>query len=178
MANRSLYLTIFIMLLFAAWTLLPVSGIFFQKSDAYASGITACPSGRMFVRLTGWSLNDKMPRGTASFDEKSRQLEVTVDSVNLPDGRRLAVLVGDDRIGEMEALKGGSAGATLTRSLKEGDRVRVFDGERPIVSGNLACDNSQPLQTPTPSPTASPTPLPSVTPTATPEPTITPGGKP
>ena len=161
-----------------AWIAAPVFSIL--KTDAAtpaAAAIAPCPSGRSAARLTGWMMNNKMPVGKASYDEQSQRLEVSVDSVSLPDGHQLAVLVGDNRIGELKALSGGSAAATINRIVKEGSRVRVLDDDRPVVSGNLVCDNSQPAPTvppsPTPTPTVSPTPEPTVTPPPTPAPSPT-----
>lgn len=131
-----------------------------------------CPSGRYSAKLTGWMMDGKTPFGTADYDQNTRRLEVTVSSVALADGTNLSVLIADDRIGEMAPLKDGSAVTTITRELPEGARVRVFHGERPIVSANLVCVAAPAATpTPTPTPTASPTATPSPSPTMTPSPT-------
>ena len=160
------------------WIAAPVFSIL--KTDAAtpaSAAIAPCPSGRSVARLTGWMMNNKMPVGKAIYDQQSQKLEVSVNSVALPDGSQLSVLAGDNRIGELKALTGGSAAATINRNLKEGSRVRILDNDRPVVSGNLVCDNSQPAPTvpppPTPSPTVSPTPGPTVSPSPTPAPSPT-----
>jgi hypothetical protein len=135
----------------------------------------ACPSGHSAARLTGWMLNGKRPVGTAKYNEATKTLEVEVKAVALPDGKRLNILIGDDRIGEMEPLEGGSARVVLMRALRDKARVRVFDEDRPLVSANLKCV-AAPTPAPTPMPTATPTPPPTPTPSPTPvpEPTLLP----
>lgn len=167
----------FVVLAAFAWTVSPVLGHFNLTPNDDNKKVAPCPSGHSVARLTGWMLNEKMPIGTAHYDEAAQKLEVSVDSVGLPDGSRLTVLNGDDRIGELSALAAGKATVTVTGALKQGDRVRILQGDRPIVSGNLKCDAS--AATPTPSPTASPTATPSPTAspsvTPTPSPTLQPG---
>ena len=168
-------LVLFAAISVAAWIAFPISGMFAVRADDHH---TPCPSGRAVARLTGWSMNGTIPRGTAVYDEKSRMLEVTVESVSLADGQQLRVSIGDDRIGNLAALKSGASTASLTHDLKAGDRVRVLDDDRPIVSGNLKCDETvaaaTPTVTPTPSPTMTPTPSPSATPTPAPTPNVEP----
>jgi len=67
-----------------------------------------------------------------------------VDQVSLPDGTKLEVLVGDKKVGELDGLaKGESKGQiTLEKDLAAGDRVRILNDKRPVVSGNLTCDSS------------------------------------
>ena len=181
MMNRFRANTLVLVFAALAWIASPVYNIFeFIGAEAAPNTIEPCPSGRAAARLTGWMLNEKMPVGKANYNEKSQKLDVAVESVALPDGRKLNVLIGDDRVGELGSLTNGSATGAITRNIKEGSRVRVLDGERPIVSGNLVCDNAEPAPTvppspsPTPSPTETPTPDPSVTPTPSPSPTLSP----
>lgn len=152
----------------------PVVGYF----AAYGTSpqFQTCTSGKMSAKLTGWMLNNKMPSGTAEYDESTRQLKVTVSGVAVADGTELDVLIGDDRVGKMPGLKNQTADATISlqQSLKAGDRVRVFNDERPIVSQNLACV----AVTPTPTPPATPTPNPTVTPVPTVTPTPAPPATP
>src|SRR5688572_26356790 len=114
------------------WVSLP---FFVERSSA--SVPLACSSGQFEARLTGWVLNNKTPKGEATYDDTTKQLNVSIESVALPDGRTLDVLIGDRRIGQIAGLKDGTAKGTVTQDLSEGDRVRIFDAERPIVSGNL-----------------------------------------
>lgn len=177
MKTRSFSGAIIILLAAIAWISVPVYSSFISRTDA-GPAATQCQSGKLFARLTGWTLNNNTPSGTAIFDEKTRQLTIAVESVALPDGNKLSVHVGDDEIGEFETLKKGSATITITQNLSEGARVRVLDDDRPVVSGNLVCEKVQPTptpsMTPTPSPTVTPSPFPTATPTVTPAPTVSP----
>ena len=144
------------------------------------NSIQQCPSGQAAAKLTGWPLNGKNPVGDAKYDEVKQVLEVSVDLVALPDGRVLSILIGEDRIGEMQPLKDGKSSGSVTRAVPHDARVRVFDADRPIVSANLRCveatqppANPQPTVTPWPSPSASPSPSPS--PSASPSPSPSPG---
>jgi hypothetical protein len=132
---------------------------------------SACPSGRSAARLTGWMLNNKTPVGKASFDEGTKSLEVTVESVALPDGTRLSVLIGEEKIGDMEPLKDGSARVVLTRAVADQARVRVLNADRPIVSANLQCVTTPATSAPTPTPSVSPSPVQTLSPGPTVEPT-------
>lgn len=167
----------------AAWIALPVFSHLISASGKLDDRRSQCPSGKFEAKLTGWSLGGKFPSGTATFDADTNQLEVAVESVDLPDGKVLAVLIGDDRIGEMGSLNKGSARGIINRTLAEGDRVRVFDADRPIVSGSLTCvaaPVTTPTQSPSVMPTASPTmsPSPTSSPSPTPTPSQTPGPSP
>src|SRR5687767_7441610 len=88
-----------------------VATVVAEDSRNYLAGIAAessiCPSGQSSARLTGWMLNNKTPMGTATYTESGKNLEVTVSAVNLPDGTRLSVLDGENRIGELSPLKSG-----------------------------------------------------------------------
>jgi hypothetical protein len=136
----------------------------FRESDV-------CESGIFSADLTGWALEGETPRGKALYNASQRRLEVEVTNVKLNEGLVLDVRIGDDKIGQMEPLKGGSAKTSITvnESLTEDSRVRVFNDEVPILSANLRCEK---LATPTPSPI--PTATPSVTPSLSPTPTTTP----
>lgn len=154
------------------WTAIP-------SVDATANaGEQTCGSGKYEANLTGWPMDGKYPAGSAAFDQQSGQLTVSVTSVPLPDGTTLNVLIGDDRIGELEPIKNGEAKAVITGSDKvEGDsRVRVLNKEVPVVSGNLTCVEVVP--TPTVSPTASPSPTVSPTVSPSPAPTVSPSPSP
>ena len=167
----------------AAWIALPVFSDLISASAKTDYRVAQCPSGKFEAKLTGWSLGGKFPSGSATFDAGTNQLEVSVESVNLPDGKILTVLIGEDRIGEMGSLSKGSARGTISRTLTDGDRVRVFDADRPIVSGSLTCvaaPVTTPTQTPSPMPTPSPTmsPSPTLSPSPTPTPSETPDPSP
>jgi hypothetical protein len=159
-------------IIFAAtlvWLGFPVHDAISRGSARTTEVATTCPSGHSEARLTGWVLNNKTPSGVATYNESARLLEVSVDSVGLPDGTVLLVFSGDDRIGQLPPLKDGAATGTITRSLAEGARVRVIDDDRPIVSANLECTD-----VPTAVPTASPSPTTGPTATATPSPSPSP----
>jgi hypothetical protein len=160
-------------------TLAIVAWIGLPTSFSFDIQTAACPSGLSQANLTGWMLNGKMPSGTASYNSNTKQLDVSVESIGLPDGTTLQVLKGDDRIGQIGPLVGGKANGTVTAVLDDGARVRVFDGERPLVSANLVCVAATPTptstETPTPTPTQTQTPTPTPTPTVTPSPTVSPG---
>ena len=173
----------------ATWMSLPLAYGIMPGSQSVAEGGAQCPSGKFTARLTGWAIDGRLPSGSATFDTATNRLEVTVESVNLPDGKVLSVLIGEERIGDIGTLTGNSAKGSIGRTVKEGDRVRVFDADRPIVSGNLVCvaapavtvgPTASPVTTPTPSPSpttsiSSPTPSPSPTATASPTPSPSPG---
>lgn len=176
-----------ILFLAAAVIIWIASPVYSSLNNISGPRADSCPSGRSEARLTGWMFNNKMPIGLAVYDEKTKQLEVKITNVALPDGERLNILIGFDRIGETSALAGGAATTVVTQTLKEGDRVSIFEGERALVSANLACVKSTADPTPTPAPTASPSPttspspaptsspmpVPPATPTATPMPSPT-----
>ena len=172
--------SVLMILVLALWSAVPVTDSLFGQTGAQ------CPSGHSEARLTGWPLNGKTPSGTAKFNESTQVLEVSVKGVALPDGTVLTVFIGDDRIGQLEPLKDGIASGTITRSIPDASRVRVFSSERPLVSANLACVAAPkvtatvspaitPTVTPTVSPSVSPTPTPTATETPTPSPTVSPG---
>lgn len=165
---------IFTFIAVSIWLSLPLFSFLAVHAEDSRLPTAVCPTGKLSVRLTGWTLNGKMPTGFAEFSTKDKQLKVSVDSVVLDDGTKLDVLIGDDKIGEIEGLKNGTAKASLnpTEVIKEGSRVRVFNDERPIVSANLACDNSAPSPSVSPSmaPTVSPTTSPSAAPSLSPSP--------
>jgi hypothetical protein len=104
-----------------------------------------CASGRSTAKLTGWEFQGATPNGTAAYNAETRELNVTVASVNLDDGVKLRVYIDDDRIGEMNALAAGKAETVIkvTKGLSSGDRVRVFYDDRPLVSGGLVCDGAE-----------------------------------
>jgi hypothetical protein len=138
-----------------------------------------CPSGHAGAKLTGWQLNKKMPLGTASYVESTKNLKVDVSSVDLPNGTVLSVYVDENRIGDMPPLADGVASVVLSHAVPDGARVRVLSADRPIVSANLQCvdapkavPTTNPRSTPTPRPTQAPSPSPTSTPL--PSPTLQP----
>ncbi|HTK38622.1 MAG TPA: hypothetical protein VL325_09030 [Pyrinomonadaceae bacterium] len=145
--KRSLYSRISgvgILALLAA-IILPLS--FYSSLNAQSSRQAAddgCSSGKLSASLTGWMMDNEMPTGAAGFDADKKQLSVSVESVKLPDGTKLEVLIGDKKVGELNGLaKGESKGQiTLDRDLSAGDRIRILNDKRPVVSGNLTCDAS------------------------------------
>ena len=176
MVIHPLIKTIIVVIALAAWSVIPLTDRLFGQAGAQ------CPSGHSEARMTGWPLNGKTPSGTAKFNESTRVLEIFVKDVALADGKVLTVLIGDDRIGQLEPLKDGMASGTITRSIPDAARVRVFDADRPLVSANLVCvaatavmPTISPVETPSATPTSSPTSTPTPTPTPTPSPTVSPG---
>lgn len=167
-------LWLLIILAVMAWIAIPVVNSAAERSNLG----DVCASGQLSATLTGWPMDGKYPTGSAEYNLASKQLTVTAASVPLGDGTKLAVLIGDDRIGEMEPLKGGVAKAVITvnRDIGEDSRVRVLNGEMPIVSANLSCDAAAATPTPTPtaSPTVSPTPFGSPSPSPSVSPTVSP----
>ncbi len=109
-----------------------------------------CPSGKMTANLTGWTLNNMIPKGTASYEESTKQLKISLESVKLDDGTVLTIESDDDKIGEVTSLKDGNAEASINVAdgLKEKDRIRIVEDERPIVSGNLTCAAQSSKDTP------------------------------
>ena len=140
--KRSLYsrpLWVGILALVAA-IVLPLS--FHSSLKAQTTGADdGCTNGKLSASLTGWMMNNEMPNGTAGFDADKNQLSVSVESVKLPDGTKLEVLIGDKKIGELESLAKGEAKGqiTLDKDLSEGSRVRILNDKRPVVSGNMVC---------------------------------------
>ena len=173
--------TVILVIGLTIWALIPLVDQFYGIPEAPIVAGNACPSGQASAQLTGWSLNGKMPSGSAKYTEATKQLEVAVASISLPNGKVLSVFIGEDRIAELPPLKDGMTEGTITRALEDGARVRVFDGDRPLLSANLKCDEA-PVASPTPSPTtsttptASPTAMPTVSPTTSPTamPTVSP----
>ncbi len=115
--------------------------LMFVGISAAGNGILQdCTGGKLSANLTGWSLNDMMPRGSASFDSAAGRLDVTVEMVGLSDGTKLHIFNGDRKVGDLDALKDGKASVSLTGvKLDPSERVRVTGDERPIVSGKLIC---------------------------------------
>jgi len=124
--------------------ILPLSFFSSLKAQTTQSVDDTCTSGKLSASLTGWMMKNQMSNGTAAFDADKNQLSVMVDQVSLPDGTKLEVLVGDKKVGELDGLaKGESKGQiTLEKDLAAGDRVRILNDKRPVVSGNLTCDSS------------------------------------
>ena len=141
---------------------------------------STCPSGHSGAKLTGWQLNNKMPLGTASYIEATKDLRVEVTSVGLPNGTVLSVFVDETRAGDMSPLIDGTASVVLNQLVPDGARIRVLSADRPIVSANLQCVDAPkgattaPRSTPTPRPTRAPSPSPSPTSTPVPSPTLQP----
>jgi hypothetical protein len=164
------------------WTSIPLLKEIRSTERVRAEPVAQCPSGHAEARLTGWTLNGKTPVGLAKYDEATGLLEVSVDAVSLADGKVLSILIGEDRVGELQPLKDGKATGTITRQLADNARVRVFDADRPIVSANLQCVAAAAAPTvspsPSPSPSASASPSPSASPTISPGPSTTPNPDP
>jgi hypothetical protein len=61
--------------------------------------------------------------------------------VKLDDGTQLTIESDNDKIGEVTTLKDGKAETSIkvADGLKEKDRIRIKEADRPIVSGNLMC---------------------------------------
>ena len=141
--KRSLYsrpLWVGILALIAA-IVLPLSFHSSLKAQTTTAAGDGCTDGKLSASLTGWMMNNEMPNGTAGFDADKNQLSVSVESVKLPDGTKLEVLIGDKKIGELESLTKGEAKGqlTLAKDLSEGSRVRILNDKRPVVSGNMVC---------------------------------------
>jgi hypothetical protein len=117
-----------------------------------------CDTGMMAANLTGWTLNNVFPKGQATFNVSTKQLKVTVSSVKLDDGTTLNVQSDGEDTGSLPALKDGAAEMSFTvkNDLKEGDRIRVIDDDRPVVSGKLACSKATTAPQTSPSPESSP----------------------
>ena len=152
-----------------------------SRSGAVSSRtFSDCPGSRSAAKLTGWTLNNKTPVGTAKYDESNKSLEISVESVGLPDGTRLSVFIAEEKIGEIEPLKDGAGRVVLNHAVPDQARVRVLAGDRPVVSANLKCvDATGPTTRPTPVPTSSPSPSPSLSPSPSvspsPSPSVSPG---
>ncbi len=132
-----------------------------QAHETNNKFIPPCTSGKMTARLTGWTLNNMIPKGTATYDEATKELKISLLSVKLDDGTLLTIETKKDKLGEVTALKDGKAEIALTvdDGLKEKDRIRVIEKDRPIVSGNLVCTKAESPKK-SPMPKASPTPEP------------------
>ncbi len=127
----------------AVVALLIPSSISTEASEqALSAQSDVCQTGKFAARLTGWTVNQQTPRGTADFTLTNKQLNVSVSSVALPDGTKLEILIDDDKIGELEALKAGEAkgSVTIADKIEDGARVRILNDERPVVSGDLKCE--------------------------------------
>lgn len=128
----------------AAALVLPVLSLFGGFS-ALAVGTAAvadkCPSGKMTVKLTGWSLNGKTPRGNATFEEANKTLKVTVEAIGLDDGTPLDIFLDDKKLGETKELKSGEVVAAFTvDSLPDAqDVLSVNNDDRPLVTGSMKC---------------------------------------
>lgn len=161
-------------ILFASLVASLYQGTATAANESASESPMSCPSGRAAARLTGWTLNEKTPVGRAEYDESAKSLEVTVESVALPDGTRLAVFIGEEKIGDMEPLKQGVATFVVSKTLADGAAVLVFDADRPIVSANLQCVKNGPKTTSKPTPPRSPMPSPTSSPSPSPGPTAEP----
>ena len=144
--KRSLYSRtsgVGILVLLAA-IILPLSLFASLKAQSSPVAVDTCSSGKLSASLTGWMMNDELPNGSAAFDAEKNQLTVSVESVKLPDGTKLEILIGDKKIGELDGLTKGESKAqiTLEKDLSEGARVRVLSDKRPVVSGNLTCESN------------------------------------
>ena len=97
--------------------------------------IPACGTGHFEAQLTGWTLNEMTPTGTARYGAKDKRLEIEVEKVKLKDGTVLEVRIGDDKIGKLEPLKDNSAKAVIVveDELDEKSRVRIFNDDVTIM---------------------------------------------
>ncbi len=147
-----------------------------QAHENTNAPLAPCPSGKMSARLTGWTLNNMIPKGIASYDEATKELKISLLSVKLDDGTLLTIETKKDKLGEVTALKDGKAEISLNveEGLKEKSRIRVLKNDRPIVSGNLVCVKPEPEPKKNPTPISTPTPMVTPTPISTPEPMISP----
>lgn len=131
----------------ASTAVLLFAAVFVAGSSALASHENAsvkfdqCPSGKMSVRLTGWSLNGKTPRGEATFEEASKTWNVKVSSLGLEDGTALAVYLEDEKLVETTEVKGGELVAAFSvSSLPDNeDLFSVNMDDRPVVTGSIKC---------------------------------------
>ncbi|MCM3903311.1 MAG: DUF4214 domain-containing protein [Pyrinomonadaceae bacterium] len=126
--------------------------------------------------LTGALIGGIRPQGEAEFTIEvsgNREFKVRVESVNLPGGTLLNVVVDGTQVGTI-SLIGGLVRSELVLKTERGQAVpQINSGTRVVVTNQLgvtllagAFSNGAP--TPSPSPSASPTPSPSPSPGATP----------
>ena len=127
-----------------------VVGVFalaiFANTVSGTTQTAECADGKLSANLTGWMIDNQMPRGTAEFSAADKNsLKVAVESVNFPDGTILVVFNGDDRLGNLPELKEGVSEMTIpmSKALSEGAKIRVLREDRPIVSGNMACTKQE-----------------------------------
>jgi hypothetical protein len=135
-------------------------------------------------QLAGAMLNGLVPKGEAEFEslaDGSRQFEVEVNNVNLPDGTVLNVSVDGTKVGTLTLI--GHQGE-LELKTKDGQTLPEINSRTRVVisdqAGNTILAGSFSNIPPSPSPTGSPTGTPTATPTATPSatPTATPSATP
>ena len=129
---------------------------------------------RLYASLTGAAIGDIIPRGFASYETRSnnnnRELEVFVNSVNLPNGTSLSVVVGDVTVGQLTLnnRQGRFELESNVPTITSGTTIAIRNGATTILAGTFS--STFPTPSPTVSPTVSPSPSPSGSPTPTPQP--------
>lgn len=111
-----------------------------SQQDVGTMSLQTCTSGQFEAKLTGWSLNNKMPIGKAEYRKSAKTLKVIVSAVALNDGTVLEIRNGDNKIGETLPLKDSETTAMI-ESFDIGDDllVGIWEDTRPIVTGSLKC---------------------------------------
>lgn len=124
----------------AVIAMLAVSAAGVPRPDEEMNLKQTCTSGQFEAKLTGWTLNNKMPMGKAEFRKVAKKLKVMVSAVALSDGTVLEIRNGDNKIGETLPLKNNETSA-LIDPFDIGDEllVAIWEDDRPIVSGSLKC---------------------------------------
>lgn len=123
----------------AVVAMLAVTAVGSQQNEA-TNSLQTCTSGQFEAKLTGWSLNNKMPLGKAEYRKSAKTLKVMVSAVALSDGTVLEIRNGDNKIGETLPLKDSETSAVI-ESFEIGDDllVGIWQESRPIVTGSLKC---------------------------------------
>ncbi len=120
---------------------------------------------RLYASLIGAAIGDVLPRGFASYETRfnnSRELEVFVNSVNLPNGTILSVVVGGAVVGQLTLnnRQGRFELESNVPTIISGSTIAIRNGATTILSGTFSSTFPSPSPSVSPSGSPSPTPTP------------------
>ena len=120
-----------------AWAVFMFAGF----GTAEGNNVSAdCPNGPLRADLTGADISGKTPSGTAQYkDRNNNSLTVMVRSVNLAEGTKLSVMIGDVNAGQITIPKNGNGQLKVDSAsgISEGTTITVMNGTTTILSAEL-----------------------------------------
>jgi hypothetical protein len=145
-----------------------------SPTPTHTPTVTPTPNGtpqpviRFFAPLSGDAIDGVIPRGLGEYEARGThaELDVFVNSINLPNGTILSVSIDGTAIGNITlqnhcgVLRRSNENGGTVPTITSGSTVTVKNGDTTVVSGVF----SNTLPTPTGTPSGTPHPSPSVSP--------------